>query len=147
METEASFDADRDEEIPLNEADLDRTANWTIKNVPLRFRLAVRKGASAKGESTYARIARAHDLLDAQEAGQTLLRPRPNGRLVTIGADSVNNSGLPTAYTPPDRLTQIETLARIAQALTPEGKDSRALQMARRAVCLELTTLIRQPEP
>jgi len=138
-------DIDTTEEISLTEANLDERGNWTIKGVPLRFRLAVRKGAQVNGESTFARIARAHELLEAQEAGQTILRPANGsaGRaLANIEADKSHLNGQPQANRLPDRLQRIAFLARLAMELTPEGKDSKAAQKARRAVCAEFDTLL-----
>jgi hypothetical protein len=147
-----TFDQDADVEIPVNEADLDRRQNWTIKNVPLRFRLAVRHGAAAKGETAIARLSRAHALLEAQEAGQSILPPsRAPGRALAVReadmqADTQANMGnLPGLQVP--RLQRLATLARLAMDLTPEGKDSRAQRLARRVLCAELQSFTAEPVP
>jgi hypothetical protein len=134
-------DPDEADGVPLDDANLNHRANWTIKNVPLHRKMQARNGAAKRGEPIGERVGRALDLLDAQEAGNAVLPPpRATGRtMLTVGPNNHNLPGLPANDgAPPGRLAHLATLARLACELTPDGKDSKAQRMARRAVCAEL---------
>jgi hypothetical protein len=108
------------------------TTTVNVKNIRVDAWSAAKLSAERSDESLGSWVSRACDQLAAAEAGGQRLIPPPE-RLNQVA--KVANPALP------DRLAQLATLAHIARELTPEGKDSRAAQMARRAVCAELALL------
>jgi hypothetical protein len=115
------------------------TTTVNVKNIRVEAWSTAKHAARRNDESLGSWISRACEQLAAAEAGGPRLIPPP-ARL-NQGAEMAN----PAARVPTDRLAQLATLARIARELTPDGKDSRAAQMARRAVCLELAGMLQPP--
>lgn len=126
---------DEAEGVSLDEANL-TPKNWTIKNVPPSVRLIANASATKKAQSMGQWITDAVHAHAKQQGGNLVLPPRPTR------ANNATFEGQPAAMVGVNgHLSDLAALVQMAVILSPDGKRTQALSVARAAVMRRLKAL------
>jgi hypothetical protein len=111
-----------------NMENLGKTGAWQIRDFPEALRLQIIEAAKATGATVPEFVTRI--MVQARDAGWF------------DGLQTPSNAVAVRPLSKPAGLEELATLAGLARDLAPEGKDTTALRLARRAVAARLKALV-----